>query len=452
MEQQRGFGAKLCAALSFATLATFTLVATAQKAGKPAVPPRPNIPEARANLTSAGTGAAKIDAALAAANAVVPSPLYDLVAYNRNAAVPVPPKLPGQNIPAGTQSMCKGSPGYKNPMAAASGAAMSAEAASSNQTTTGASTNGSSSGAGSANSGVASQPTTSAPVACEGWVPVAGSKPATSSGSGDWIGNKGIGYGIEAFSVTPRLLPQGGKSWRGCLQLEYMAHIGGRGDTGWYPASTLVGTPGSGRFIEGIAFRLSGTCAASYSIKYNCHLRGLGDQTMMPGRGFCGTRGQGRALESFVVYVNGKDPNAVAASSTPGKSTVGFQISKGSNDGVGPDTWLGTRGQGIQLASLAVIPMLGGTPGWPPCLQIKYMAHVSGIGDTGWYDAPSYVQGGSEGGAFNLDGTCASTYTVEYQCQGRGLGDQPLVTGPTFCGTRGQGRRLEAVKLTVRQK
>jgi hypothetical protein len=60
--------------------------------------------------------------------------------------------------------------------------------------------------------------------------------------------------------------------------------------------------------------------------------------------------------------------------------------------------------------------------------------------------------GGLEGVAFKLDGTCASSYTVEYQCHVQGIGDVALMTGPTFCGTRGAGKRLEAVKLTVRKK
>jgi hypothetical protein len=262
-----------------------------------------------------------------------------------------------------------------------------------------------------------------------------------------WVGTKGSGIGVEAFSVSL------GTPWPSCLALEYMAHVPGQGDTGWFQAPARIGTVGSSKFVEGVAFRLAGSCADQYALKYNCHLKGLGDQTMMSSPAFCGTRGQGRPLEAFVVYVT-PSPNANAqtvATSTAGKSTVDFLVTK-LDFAVGPDLWLGTRGQGIQLTSLAVkpAPTSLATP-WPSCLTLKYMGHVSGVGDTGWYDAPSFIQGGLEGVAFKLDGACAPAYVVEYQCHVQGIGDVPLMAGPSFCGTRGQGRRLEAVKVTVRK-
>lgn len=209
------------------------------------------------------------------------------------------------------------------------------------------------------------------------------------------------------------------------------------------------------KFVEGVAFRLAGACANQYSLKYNCHLKGLGDQTMMSSPELCGTRGQGRPLEAFVVYITQLPPGSnaeVPATSTPGKSSVDFLVSK-LDFAIGPDQWLGTKGQGIQLTSLAVKPAPTSLASpWPSCLTLKYMGHVSGVGDTGWYDAPSFIQGGLEGVAFKLDGTCASSYVVEYQCHVQGIGDVPLMAGPSFCGTRGQSRRLESVRLTVRKR
>lgn len=261
-----------------------------------------------------------------------------------------------------------------------------------------------------------------------------------------WVGTKGAGSGVEAFSVST------GSPWPSCLALEYMAHLPGQGDTGWFQAPKRVGTLGSSKFVEGIAFRLAGSCAAQYTLKYNCHLKGLGDQTMMSAPAFCGTRGQGRPLEAFVLYITPSPNPQTAALSTPGKSTVDFLVTQ-TDFAVSPDQWLGTSGQGIQLRSLAVKPATGSlaTP-WPSCLTLKYMGHVSGVGDTGWYDAPSFINGGLEGVAFKLEGTCASSYVVEYQCHVQGIGDVALTAGPSFCGTRGQGRRLEAVRVTVRKR
>lgn len=264
-----------------------------------------------------------------------------------------------------------------------------------------------------------------------------------------WVGTKGSGVGVEAFSVGL------GTPWPSCLALEYMAHVPGQGDTGWFPAGTRIGAVGSSKFVEGVAFRLAGSCADQYALKYNCHLAGLGDQTMMSSPALCGTRGQGRPLEAFVVYITpspSSNAQSAPATSAPGKSTVDFLVAK-LDFAVSPDQWLGSSGQGIQLTSLSVkpAPTSLATP-WPSCLTLKYMAHVAGIGDTGWYDAPSFIQGGLEGVAFKLDGACAASYAVEYQCHVQGIGDVALMSGPSFCGTRGQSRRLEAVKLTVRKR
>lgn len=460
MEKHRRCRSARYAVTAFAAVGAIVLVAAAEQTQK--VPPvsQANAAKAASKLAASGSIVPKKDPIAKATPAAPRAPLYDLVAYVRNATLPAPPKMPGQSLPTGTLSECKGSPAYSASIGSSASALSANGPAATGQTTTG--TTSSTSSTTSAGSPQAATPL--AP--CQGWTPVVGTYPDNANGVGDWIGNKGIGYGIEAFSVNPRTTAMSPASWPSCLQLEYMAHIPGLGDTGWYAASTLVGTPGSGKYVEGIAFRLSGTCAGQYAITYNCHLRGLGDQTILGGPGFCGTRGQGRPLESFVVYVNPAPPaTAAAAPSTPGKSTVAFSVSKGSSlvkqadgsyvtvdDSALPDNWLGTRGQGIALTAFAVKPSATGTSAWPSCLKINYMAHVSGIGDTGWYDSPTYVNGSIEGVAFKLDGTCAANYVVEYQCHLKGIGDVPLMAGPSFCGTRGQGRRLEAVKLTVRQR
>jgi hypothetical protein len=261
-----------------------------------------------------------------------------------------------------------------------------------------------------------------------------------------WVGTKGSGIGVEAFSVRT------GTPWPTCLALEYMAHLPGQGDTAWFAAPVRIGAIGSSRFVEGVAFRLAGTCANQYTLEYNCHVQGLGDQTMMATPAFCGTRGQGRAIEAFVVYIAPSSVAQPAPASTPGRSTVDFLVAQ-PGYAVSPDQWLGTRGQGIQLTSLSVVPSSTtlASP-WPSCLSLEYMGHLSGVGDTGWYGAPFLIRGGFEGVAFRLGGACASSYVVEYQCHVQGVGDVASMPGPSFCGTRGQGRRLEAVRVTVRKR
>jgi uncharacterized protein YjdB len=271
-----------------------------------------------------------------------------------------------------------------------------------------------------------------------------------------WLGTKGQNRRLEALMVRPTP-----PSWPSCLQLTYMAHIPGVGDTGWYTAPQLVGTVGRGLRMEGIAFKTAGTCAADYTVEYRCHAAGLGDTSPMADGAFCGTRGQGRQLEAVVVTVRKVSAgNQQVAPSSPGVSSVSFDTTAGMTQKFGappvtsmtalPDQWNGTKGEGRSLLSFAVRPRST----WPACLKVEYMAHIAGIGDTGWFEAPSAInkQSRIEGLAFRPAGTCANDYIVEYQCHVEGIGDTSRMSNGSLCGTRGQGRRVEAFVLTVRKK
>lgn len=153
-------------------------------------------------------------------------------------------------------------------------------------------------------------------------------------------------------------------------------------------------------------------------------------------------------------------PSTSAASSTPGRSTLVFEVQSGLRIEEGifasatamPDQFVGTMGQGVGLSWLAVKPITTGPRAWPACLKLQYMLHVSGTGDTGWYDAPKKAQGTIEGVAFKVGGSCATDHTVEYRCHIAGQGTTNLLHDGAFCGTRGQGRSVEAIALTVRTK
>jgi uncharacterized protein YjdB len=121
------------------------------------------------------------------------------------------------------------------------------------------------------------------------------------------------------------------------------------------------------------------------------------------------------------------------------------------------DEWAGTIGESKRLEAFTIQPIKAPEGTWPDCLALRYMAHIQGTGDTGWYTAPANVgtAGRSlriEGVAFRTAGTCANRYTVEYRCHLQDLGTSALMKDGEFCGTRGQERRLEAIQVTVRRK
>jgi hypothetical protein len=277
----------------------------------------------------------------------------------------------------------------------------------------------------------------------------------------EWLGTKGQGRRLEAVGVKPQTVAGNAESWPFFLKLMVQVSYPGTGLSGWVEAPSLAGTKGLGRALNGVAFKIAGPCTRDYTVEYSCHISDLGDQPVAADGTLCGTNAN-RQLEAVTVTVRRKPKAGV---STPGKSNVAFGVINAAwaakvngqfilqDTVIAPDTWLGTKGQGNQLSLFGVKPDASSKVNpWPSCLQIRYMAHVSNVGDTPWYDAPQVVTGGVEGVAFKLVGACASQYTAEYQCHLQGYGDVPMISDGALCGTRRQGRRLEALKLTVRKK
>jgi hypothetical protein len=128
---------------------------------------------------------------------------------------------------------------------------------------------------------------------------------------GQLAGTRGQSLIMAGFSVAMN------KDIHG-VELEYMAHIQNRGDTGWVKAGTfLKGDTGSAitifnqafsltdpERVEGVAFRLKGDNANAYSVMYRGHLEGTGDTDWYKDGEFCGTRGEHRRLEAFVIHIS----------------------------------------------------------------------------------------------------------------------------------------------------
>ncbi|MGD1903225.1 MAG: hypothetical protein ACFB9N_13410 [Geitlerinemataceae cyanobacterium] len=115
-----------------------------------------------------------------------------------------------------------------------------------------------------------------------------------SFGAGEYAGTRGQSLGIEGFSVA-LAQPIAG------LELEYMAHVAGKGDLPWVRAGEYAGTRGESRSVEGFAMRLVGSAAASYALTYSAHVQNVGDVPEQSDGGYCGTRGRGLKVEGLTV-------------------------------------------------------------------------------------------------------------------------------------------------------
>jgi uncharacterized protein YjdB len=114
---------------------------------------------------------------------------------------------------------------------------------------------------------------------------------------GEWAGTKGQSKRLEAFWITKNNLPD-------CLTIKYMAHVEGIGDMGYVNAPSVMGTTGRSLRVEGVAFKLAGSCAAQYTIEYQCHIQDFGDSGVMSDGEYCGTRGQSRRIEALRVNIH----------------------------------------------------------------------------------------------------------------------------------------------------
>ena len=138
--------------------------------------------------------------------------------------------------------------------------------------------------------------------------------------------------------------------------------------------------------------------SSSLNLKVLVHLQGLGDR-IFSAQEYAGTRGQGRRLEAFQINF---DPPV-------------------------------------------------------PGLNLRYMAHISRVGDTPMSPEGQLVgeRGKNqqvEGFAIELTGPQAANYNVCYTAHIQNKGDVPICQNGQYCGTRGQGLRVEGIKVWVEAK
>lgn len=115
-------------------------------------------------------------------------------------------------------------------------------------------------------------------------------------GASEFAGTRGQAKGIEGFQIQlANPLPG--------LQIEYMAHLEGVGDTPWISAGQFIGTRGENRRLEGFAMRLGGPEAAKYNICYAAHIQNVGDSSTCTNGQYCGTRAQALRIEAMKVWI-----------------------------------------------------------------------------------------------------------------------------------------------------
>lgn len=115
-------------------------------------------------------------------------------------------------------------------------------------------------------------------------------------GASEFAGTRGQAKGIDGFQIRVANPIPG-------LQLEYMAHLAGIGDTPWMSEGQFLGTRNENRCVEGFAIRIGGPEAAKYQVCYAAHIQNVGDSSTCTNGQYCGTRGQALRIEAMKVWI-----------------------------------------------------------------------------------------------------------------------------------------------------
>jgi len=157
-----------------------------------------------------------------------------------------------------------------------------------------------------------------------------------------------------------------------------------------------------------------------------------------------------------IVFGNTPIAGKAADKAQTGPESVGLRVTvnlQGLGDrDFGAREYAGTRGQGRRLEAfqIAIDPPI-------PGLDVRYMAHISAVGDT------PKVSGGQrvgepgknrqiEGFCIELAGPQAANYDICYNAHIQNKGDVPVCANGQYCGTRGQSLRVEGIKVWVQPK
>ncbi len=116
---------------------------------------------------------------------------------------------------------------------------------------------------------------------------------------GEYAGTRGQARALEGYQIDFQTPVEG-------LQLKYMAHIAGMGDTNTFNTGEYAGTRGKARRLEGFAIQLDGPQADNYDVFYRAHVERVGDTQVRSNGQYCGTKGKGLRVEGLQVWIEPK--------------------------------------------------------------------------------------------------------------------------------------------------
>ena len=268
--------------------------------------------------------------------------------------------------------------------------------------------------------------------------------------NGKMSGTEGEAKRLEAIRI--RLDNQ---SYTG--NIEYRTHVQSYGWLNWVKNGDLSGTEGEAKRLEAIQIRLTGEIAKHYDVYYRVHAQTYGWLDWAKNGEPAGTAGLSKRLEALEILLVKKDSKAPGSTNRPFVSNLSIKYSThvqsyGWLKYVADGKMSGTEGEAKRLEAIKIqlenAPFTGG---------IQYRTHVQSKGWQEWRsnNQISGTEGESkrlEAIEIRLTGEMAQYYDVYYRVHAQTYGWLDWAKNGEPAGTAGLSKRLEAIEIRLVKK
>ena len=258
---------------------------------------------------------------------------------------------------------------------------------------------------------------------------------------GQTAGTVGYGARLEAIKITP---PEG-------VALTVLLHVENAGDVWWRGVERgvndpVMGTTGEGRRVEGLQITVTKLPPELVGcvLYYRVHMSDIGWSPWIREGGYAGTRGQGRQVEAVEMRFQVEQD----VSSPKGSGGMLYQVH------VQDYGWLpvvhdgmvaGTTGQSRRVEAIRFVDV-------PEGVMFDAIAHCQNLGDVVAHNVRrgSKFTLGTEGEGLRVEAiTLEGDARLRYQAHVQDVGWTKECKCGELCGTVGQSRRIEAVRIWI---
>ncbi|MCL1797169.1 MAG: L,D-transpeptidase family protein [Eggerthellaceae bacterium] len=276
--------------------------------------------------------------------------------------------------------------------------------------------------------------------------------------NGERAGSSGYSYRMEALEI--RLVEKGKAEPTSTVATAFKkpdqsliarSHVQNVGWQGWVTEGKTTGTIGRGYRMEALCLQVANT-DYSGSIEYRAHVSSVGWQGWKANGGIAGTTGQARQVEAVQVRLTGELAEIYDVYYRAHSANTGW-LGWAKNGEVAGITGVSCRMEAMQVR---LVDKGGKAPGSTDnhTLELAYTSqgHSSG---KGWLSQGSgrRVVGTTGQGraleAFKLSVSGSLSGGIEYNAFVKGIGWQGWKHDGAIVGTEGQSRRIEAIRIRL---